>query len=150
MSSDKRFRHHVTDKGQAERITEQPPPCADPSLRPAIGTRERKSFEFSLLYRSAWKKCIALQAVFFLMTALMLDFGRMNKLCTVVIVSQLIINLIITGRRPLNPTKGDLLFISYGIVPLMFAAPYLAEWVWDVVGRSSQSVLDRWLSLPPR
>jgi hypothetical protein len=112
--------------------------------------KKRRSFEFSSKYRPSIRWCLCLQGLFFLLTAMLLDLGRANQFCSIAIVGQWVGIFLVMGRRPLSPTRADLLFIRYGIVPLMFATPYIGDWVWGVIGKSSQSGLERWLSIKPR
>jgi hypothetical protein len=112
--------------------------------------RPRRSFEFSPLYRPAVLGCLAVQAFLFILTGLMLDFGRMNKLCAIVIVAQWIGFFVVLGRRPLSPTQSDLWFIRWGSVPLLLAAPWIAIRVYAVIGTSSLSGLERLLGVTLR
>jgi hypothetical protein len=108
----------------------------------------RRSFQFSPQYRPALFRCLWLQVALFILTAMVLDMGRLNHLCRYAIVGQWVGIFIVMGRRPLTPTRGDLLFIRWGIVPLLFATPWLADWVWLLIGESTRSGLDRLQSLP--
>jgi hypothetical protein len=107
----------------------------------------RRPFQFSPQYQPALFQSLCLQLSLLILTALVLDMGRLNHLCQFAIMGQWLGILIIMGRRPLTPTRGDLLFIYWGIVPLMFAMPWLADWVWLLIGQSTRSGLDRLLSL---
>ena len=121
---------------------------SNPSQTPAA--RQRRSFEFSPQYRPSLLCCLAIQFVFFVLTALVLDLEhRTNKLCCIAIVAQWMGVILIMGRRPLSPTWTDLLFIRFGIVPLTFATPWIAHWVWNFIGQSTQSGLERWFPRPP-
>jgi hypothetical protein len=111
---------------------------------PVTGTAcKRRSFQFSPKYGPALRACFCLQAAFFLLTAMVLDTGRLNRMCQLAIVGQWLGIFLVLGRRPLSPTLSDLLFIRYGIMPLLVAMPFLAGLVWKVVGESPLTGLDR-------
>jgi hypothetical protein len=134
----------ASDPGMTERAAGWPSDLGGLPDRTPLAFRKRRSFEFSLKYGPALLRCLGLQMVCFILTGLVLDLeSRTNKLCFIAIVSQWIVVLVMMGRRPLAPTKWDLRFISYGIVPLTLAAPWIADLVWYFIGHTSQNGLER-------
>jgi len=109
---------------------------------------QRRSFEFAPQYGPAFLTCLVVQVALFFLTALVLDGGQLNRFCFLTITCQWIGNFVILGRRPASPTTMDLLFIRYGMVPLLFVTPFIADGVWSVIGHSTLNGLQRWGVLP--
>src|SRR5262245_26503509 len=86
--------------------------------------------KISPLYWPALRFGGILQAVLGLLTALLLDGGRIFGCFQVGFLAYWLIVGLIMVRRPLTPTKGDIVFIRWGIVLTMFVAGNCAPFVW--------------------
>jgi hypothetical protein len=117
---------------------------------PPAQARPRRLFELSLLYLPAVLTGFVVQVLLFLLTGLVLDFGRTNRLCAIALVGHWVGVLLVLHRRPLSPTRSDLWFIRWGAVPLLLAAPWVAELVYALIGHSSLSGLERLLGVSLR
>ena len=42
---------------------------------------------------------------------------------------------IVLARRPAAPTKGDLVFVEYGFLPIFVAILMVAPLIWHAMGR---------------
>ncbi len=93
--------------------------------------------------RSAFKTAAGVHVILIVLTALMLDFGRSNQFCIVAMIGYWLGTLFILLRRRKAPTRLDLWFIRYGVIPLWLTAPYLAGIAYDFIGRSTERGLDR-------
>ncbi|QDU45316.1 hypothetical protein Mal52_38090 [Symmachiella dynata] len=71
------------------------------------------------------------QLPIWLLTLLMLDFGQMNRACTVAIISQWLLITLITYRRPQNPTRCDLLAVRFGFIPIFVITTFAQHWRTD-------------------
>jgi len=67
----------------------------------------------------------ALQLLFLTFYALLLDMGRHLRLCAALSLAFWLGALVIMARHPRNPTRGDLLYVRWGLVPFaLFVAIY--------------------------
>jgi hypothetical protein len=113
------------------------------AAKPAEAVPKRTSFELSHEYWHALKHAILLQALFGVLTGLMLDGGRSFGFFKVAFVGHWVGILLIIGRRPLAPTKTDILCIRWGTVLLLAVADLGAPLVWSIVGESSLTGWER-------
>jgi hypothetical protein len=58
---------------------------------------------------------------------LMLDFGRMGKVCGIAMLGYWAGAALIVARRPNAPAAGDLTFLRWGFLPLFVFAALLAR-----------------------
>lgn len=108
------------------------------------GTSARRhSFEFSPAIWPAIKNCLILQVVLGLLTSLMLDGGGSFKFFQVAFIGHWIAIIMILGRRPLSQTGLDLVLIRFGILIFMIITGLIAPVVWDCVGHSQFSGIER-------
>jgi hypothetical protein len=87
---------------------------------------------------------LVIQIVLFILTALVLDGGEMNKLCIMVIIAYWIGVSSILVRRGASPTKLDLLFIRYGMFVLFVLTPFITRIVYGIIGDSPLNGWQRW------
>ncbi len=78
----------------------------------------------------------------------MLDKFREHKLFLSAMIGQWVGVFLCLSRRSLSPTKFDLLFIRYGLLPLVVVAHYLAPLVWKQIRDSSISGFQRLFGIP--
>jgi hypothetical protein len=114
---------------------EQTIPLRSETVSPPV----RASFEFAPQYWPAIKDAIILQLVFGFFTALMLDGGRSFEFFKVAFVGHWIGILMIVGRRPISPTKVDILFIRWGLLLLLLTMGVIAPFIWSMIGESHLS-----------
>jgi len=88
---------------------------------------------------------ILLQAVFGVLTALMLDMGRSFGFFKVALIGHWMGIFVIMGRRPLSPTKWDIFFIRVGVLAILTLVVLIAPIVWNVIGESHLSGFERLL-----
>lgn len=84
------------------------------------------------------------QFLLWLLTALLLDGGQLNRQCVVAMIGYWIIAAVPIVRRRKTPTKVDLLFLRWGMVPMIAVMPLIAIVVYRIIGRSHLSGLERW------
>ena len=70
---------------------------------------------------------VCLQVPIWLFTLLILDFGQMNRACSVAIMSHWLVVALITYRRPQTPARGDLFVARFGFIPI-FAITTFAQY----------------------
>jgi hypothetical protein len=91
---------------------------------------------------------VAIQAAFCLLTLMLLDAGREHQYFLAAMLARWVGILLIVLRRRGSPTRSDLLFISFALLPLMVIAHYIAPLVWRYIGASTRNGLERWLDIP--
>jgi hypothetical protein len=69
-------------------------------------------------------------------SALLLDGGRVFGFFKVAFVGHWIAILMIIGRRPMSPTKADILIVRWGVLLLLLATGVIAPFIWSVIGES--------------
>lgn len=106
----------------------------------------RSTFAVSLLYSSAFGNALFGQALLGLLTALVLDGGRLFGLFKVALLTEWLVIFLIVFRRPKMPTNWDLSFIRIGILPLFLMTGGIATLVWMMIGESDLSGWQRLLS----
>ncbi len=95
-------------------------------------------------FASAVKLGVVVQVVLFVLTALILDGGRSNKMCIVAMIGYWIVVAVMMIRRRTVPTRTDLLFLRYGMLALLAIVPLLAAAVYRVIGESHLNGIERW------
>ena len=92
-------------------------------------TRGSSGIEFPPVgsLREAFWVGVAQQLFFLVFSALLLDTGIVHRRVLVALIGAWCFVLILLIRRRNSPTKGDLLFLKYGIWPLVLIACVLAE-----------------------
>ena len=76
--------------------------------------------DYSPQYNVALKTALSLQAVIGALTLLVLDSGQTARAFGVALLCQWAMVWIMLLRRPMNPTRSDLIIARYGIIPLLF------------------------------
>src|SRR5262245_2781055 len=84
------------------------------NMDPRESAPERSSFEFADEYQPALKIGAVLDAVLFVIGALMLDGGRAFGFVGIALGAHWIGNLMTMARRPLAPTRFDRFYVRYG------------------------------------
>lgn len=95
----------------------EPPNAACSAEQPTMAGRNLK--EYSPEYNSAFLTAVVLQSSLALITALVLDHGQTHRAFWVAFLCQWATTCIVLFRRPMNPTRTDLLIVRYGIIPMM-------------------------------
>jgi hypothetical protein len=114
--------------------------CCPPSQSDIKITDTRK---VNYKFFPALKFGVIVQIAIFVLTALVLDGGELNRLCTIAIIGYWIGVGIILLRRDASITKIDILFIRYGVVVLLIMMPLIAKLVYGIIGESIYSGLER-------
>jgi hypothetical protein len=109
------------------------------SPEPIETNTEGVEFKYSPLYWPALGFGILVQAILGILSALMLDLGETLNIFQVAFVGHWAGMLFILVRRPLSPTKTDIVFIRWGTPLLMLATVLIARQVWNVIGDSDRS-----------
>jgi hypothetical protein len=102
---------------------------------------EHRSFRVSGIapaYEAALRRSLLFQALFSIPSGLMLDMGRENRYVLGALSAQWTGILLCLIRRPLAPTKLDLLFIKYSLLPLIVSAHIIAPFVWEWLGHHEE------------
>jgi hypothetical protein len=88
-----------------------------PSSTLPVSSLNRKAVYFALLQ----------QVPFAMLCLLMLDFGRMAKLCGIAMVVFWTVTAVVLVRRPLTPGRLDLLYLRWGFWPVLLLTVLLAQ-----------------------
>lgn len=109
---------------------------------PADGARSFRRFEigFAEHYAQACRFALFLQAILGLLTALLLDGGRVFWAFCVAWLWAWTISLMIIFRRPANPSRLDLGIVRYGILVLLTLILGLGPWFLRVMGPSPELI----------
>ena len=75
-------------------------------------------------YNTALGRGVIIQLSLGIVTALVLDFGLLHRAFLIAILCQCAVVVTSLFRRPKNPTKMDLLLVSYGILPLFLVVAW--------------------------
>ena len=102
-------------------------------LGEALGRRNNWT-DYSPEYNVAFKKALLIQAVLAVLTALILDSGQTHRAFLVALVCQWAMIWIILFRRPMHPTRFDILIVSYGICPILFIVAAEGPWFLRLLG----------------
>ena len=83
-------------------------------------------------FRHALRTGVALQGLMLILTALVLDGGRMFRLCLIAAISYWALMVLVGRHRAARPAQWDLLPVRYGMVGLfataVFSAAVLRMW----------------------
>ena len=118
-------------------------PAPDPIASDKSSGAERKAEVNGDKFLSALKFGVVTQMVLFVLTALVMDCGVLNREFTAGMIGYWLAVGIIMVRRREAPTTGDILFLRYGNFGLLVAGPFIATFVYWVIGKSVQSGLER-------
>lgn len=94
----------------------------------------KTTFSVSPSYRAAMLVSIPQQVVVFALSLMALDFGEMKQICGMTFLAFWAGVGLIMRRRPLAPSRVDLLFIRLGFLPLFVAGYALVFLVWRLRG----------------
>jgi hypothetical protein len=81
-------------------------------------------------YRSAVKWGAVQQTVTGILSAMVLDGGVVFRVWSLSVLAYWIGVILIVLRRPLSPTRLDILFIKYGFIPLFILDCWLSFSIW--------------------
>ena len=113
------------------------PPNSELSAVPIEGAEpKRNGTTYSSDYNAAFKTGLLIQAVFAVATALVMDSGQIHRAFWVAIICQWAMVWMILFRRPMNPTRLDLLIVRYGIIPMILIVVGCGPWVLSQLGRA--------------
>ena len=73
---------------------------------------------------------VAQQAPILILAALMLDGGRILRICTIAAIASWICTLMILLRRPKQPTNCDIAIVNYGFWAAMFLILITERFLW--------------------
>jgi hypothetical protein len=104
--------------------------------RPADETERLDGELISPRYWPALKFGSGLQVALGCLTALMLDSGRSFGYFQVAFLGYWPIVLLMIWRRRTSPTRGDIVFIRWGIVFTLCITSVMAPYVWNFIGES--------------
>ena len=85
-------------------------------------------------FRKAMVVATSLQIPLTLMFAPLTDCGQLFQFWLVALAAFWTGYALIKWKRPENPTKLDLIYIRWGIVPLMIVAPAITIGIWKLRG----------------
>jgi hypothetical protein len=91
----------------------------------------------------ALKFGLTVELVFLVLTVLMLDGGRSLQFFVVALIGHWLLIVLIVARRPLSPTKIDLICIRSGLPLLLIVIGIIAPAIWSIIGESTLSGLER-------
>jgi TatA/E family protein of Tat protein translocase len=116
------------------------PPYENQFDRKRINTiPEQSEFKLSPLFWPALRFGIIVQAILGVLTALMLDTGESFNVFKVAFLGHWLGIFLLFARRPLSPTKTDIVFIRWGTPLLMMAIALVAPFVWTIIGKNDLS-----------
>jgi TatA/E family protein of Tat protein translocase len=100
---------------------------------------KESEFNLSPLYWPALRFGILVQAVLGILTALILDMGQSFAVLKIAFLSHWLGIFLLWARRPISPTKTDILFVRWGTPLLMMAIGLIAPLIWEIIGKSDLS-----------
>ena len=86
------------------------------------------------LYARPIVRALIVQAIFGILAGMNLDMGQTMSAYLYLSLPFWIGVGIIAVRRKSHPTKGDLLYIAYGLIPIMIGGIPLFFYVWERKG----------------
>ncbi len=110
---------------------------------------EKWDRNLSPLYWPAIKFGVYVQAILGILTALMLDRGQSLGIFKIAFLCHWLGIFLLLARRPLSPTKTDILFVRWGTPLLMMVVGLIAPTVWNMIGKSDLSGWQRLWSYRP-
>ena len=81
-------------------------------------------------YNSVFLTALLIQVFFLVLSALLLDGGRMLRCVQVAVLSHWAATAIILFRRPKNPTQADLMIVKYAFLGMIVL---VAAFGWPMV-----------------
>ena len=93
--------------------------------------------------RSAFKTYLIVQLILLILTQLLLHSGHFYQFFIIALIGYWLPVLFILARRRQNPTKLDFLFVRYGVIPLWFAALFVAPIVYRFIGEGTERGIHR-------
>ena len=106
-------------------------------------TPEESAFKLSPLYWPAIKFGMLVQAIFGILASLVLDMGKSLGIFKVAFLVHWLCIFLILARRPLSPTKADIVFVRWGTPLPMIAIALIAPLVWKIIGEPDQNGWER-------
>jgi len=85
-------------------------------------------------YREPIKVAVVQQIIFLVLTALLLDGGQTFRACCITAIVHWVCIAMILVRRPIHPTRIDILLIKYGFLPLAFVVGRMAPFIHNLIG----------------
>lgn len=92
------------------------------------------SLPISKAYDRPIFEAVGLQLLVGLLSLLILDGGTVARICGMALVAFWFGAALLIYRRPLSPSKLDLLVIRFGYLPLVVIAFFLVQWIWHLRG----------------
>ena len=65
---------------------------------------------------------------------MVLDLGEHLQACCLASVAFWLATILILVRRPRSPTQGDLIYIRWGMLPIVFVSNPIFMMVWEMKG----------------
>jgi hypothetical protein len=90
--------------------------------------------DYSPNFNAALLDGLKIQALLFILTALLLDGGATHRAFLVALLCQLAIDFLILVRRPMSPSKVDLAIVRYGNLPLFVAITWFGPDFLRLIG----------------
>jgi Sec-independent protein translocase protein TatA len=100
---------------------------------------EESAFKLSPLYWPTIKFGVIIQAILGILAALILDMGQARGIFKVAFLAHWLGIFLLLARRPLRPTKADIVFVRWGTPLLMIAILLVAPLVWKFIGETDQN-----------
>jgi len=90
----------------------------------------RNVLPISPSYRKPIFDAVGLQVVLGFLSLLVLDGGTTARICGIALVAFWGGAVVLIWRRPLSPTKTDLMLIRFGYLPLAISINFLLHYIW--------------------
>lgn len=100
---------------------------------------EESAFDLSPLYWPALRFGILVQAISGVLTTLMLDMGQSFGVFKVAFLCHWLGVFLLFARRPMSPTKTDIILVRWGTPLLIMAIGLIAPLVWNIIGKGELS-----------
>ena len=100
----------------------------------AIMKRVRHAIPISKDYDSPVFEALAIQVVIAILSAMVLDGGRVAQVCGVAILAFWGGVAVLICRHPLKPSRIELQFVRFGYLPVVVVAFFLLNWIWHLRG----------------
>lgn len=86
------------------------------------------------LYGPSARDCVLLQGIIALLTGMILDGGMCLQWALIAAAAHWGAVIVIIARRPVTPTKWDLVFIRVGYLLMLVLTPFITGIVWHIRG----------------
>jgi hypothetical protein len=73
-------------------------------------------------------------AFLFIFRVMVLDLGQRLQACCAASAAFWLGAILVLVRRPRNPTRGDLAYLKWGLVPIVLVSNPVFIWVWTLKG----------------